>query len=61
MYIISTHKREDRDKMKNVLSLIQFIKEIRNEQVVYALIPINSKIRKDKDDNSPKKIYSVVT
>jgi hypothetical protein len=60
MYNISTHKREDRDKIKNVLSLIQFIKEIRNEQVVYALIPSNSKIRKEKDDNSPKKIYGMV-
>jgi hypothetical protein len=48
MYSISTYKREDRDKMKNVLSLIQFIKEIRNEQVVYALIPSNSKIRKER-------------
>ena len=48
-------------KMKNLLSLSQFIKKIKSEQVVYTLILSSSKIQEEDDvDESTKKIKDML-
>lgn len=48
-------------KMKNLLSLSQFIKKIKSERVVYTLILSSSKIQEEDDvDESTKKIKDML-